>query len=358
MPTIMESLVVCAQCGENRKRKDMTPFNSLCAICFEQCYAVCYDCGCLIRRGGTRIHPEFREIYGRYISDMFNPPQDYYSRLGPQRDGLPRCYGCWDARYSNSSDRWRPTPLSASFTTYERIRSKRKYGVEIETHVCPNYEALQNNTNFGCKPDCSIMGLEFDSPVLYGDEGLTQIEEFLSFGDRHGWSVSDDCGCHTHYDMRDESDVELYRVAYAYAISYFFWKRCVSDKRRNNSYCRAPRYSGSDIRRYFVSNQSFTRNCYNGSRYDYVNLEAYYAHRTFEIRLLEGTLDANIICNWIRIHTSFIDYVKTKTFDELDELFGRSVTVDEALANIISIVDDVELGAWLVSRLKEFDDQR
>jgi hypothetical protein len=250
-------------------------------------------------------------------------------------------------------NRWRPTPLTVSIATYRRIRSKRKYGVEIETSECYGYESLNGDTNFGCKVDCSIAGREFDSPILYGDEGFAEIEELLAFGEGLLWEANGDCGCHTHYDMRDESEEELYRVAYAYAKTYNFWKRCVSLERRNNSYCHAPCYNIYDFRRAVDHGYSFVDFCENQERYDYVNIGAYFTHRTFEVRLLEGTVDAKTVCNWVSIHCRFIDYVKALSFDEIDNLF--SGTIMAVLHKVTDIIGEVELSDWLRERIRRFN---
>jgi len=227
-----------------------------------------------------------------------------------------------------SVDCWQPKVFDVSIATYKRIRSKRKFGVEIETSRCPDHTDLYGKTKFGCKGDCSISGLEFDSPILYGDEGLEYIEYFMEFATDHDWDVDEDCGCHTHYDMRDENEESLFRIAYAYALTTCFWACFVPRYRRGNRYCHVSSYTCRDIRSAWrrcqrEGNYNFSEWCYQNDRYDYINTRAYNDHGTFENRLLEGNLNPNDICTWITLNCRFMDYVKGYHFDDLDQLFDK-----------------------------------
>jgi len=323
----------------------MSIFDGICKDCFTTSYQLCDGCGQLLRlpRRLTRgaWHPGTRE------------PHDYRDRDNRR---FPLCYNCTGSR--SDRQRWDPTPLDVSFATYKRITSKRKYGVEIETARCSEYEELQEKTVFGCKSDCSVSGLEFVSPVLYGDEGLAEIEGFLVFAEENDWEVDYDCGCHTHYDVRDETDEELLRITYAYAKSYRFWSRCVSSARRRNSYCHEPAYTTEDVRRHADRGVTFDRFWNHFDRYDYVNVAAWHSHRTFEVRLLEGSVDPTVICNWVTIHCRFMDYVKRLSFDDLDVfLSGNTEHVLSAIAIIVADTDgNSYLSDWLTERIQSFLD--
>jgi hypothetical protein len=206
------------------------------------------------------------------------------------------------------------------------------------------------NTKFGCKTDCSIGGREFDSPILYGDAGFEEIEALLDYAADHNWAVDRYCGCHTHYDMRDETNEELFRIAYAYAKTYRFWAACVSFERADNSYCEPPSYTCSDVCTGFDRGEGFRSFGLSYERYDYVNLNAYSSHGTFEVRLLEGTVDAKTICNWVAIHARFMDYVKNHSFDDLDLILSGDP--HHVLSALVDIVGDGDLMAWLTNRIE------
>jgi hypothetical protein len=100
---------------------------------------------------------------------------------------------------------------------------------------------------------------------------------------------------------------------------------------------------------------SFTRlfRYLRNDRYDLINMGAYHDHNTFENRMLEGTVDADTICNWIILNCRFIDAVKDRTIEELDECFGRGSYDsyrDAAFVEMTRIVDDCNLVGWIRSR--------
>lgn len=338
MPTaILEATCACDSCNQTFKRRDMSAISGICNRCLDRYYGHCCDCGRIILIDYNPAGFEPHHLPPAYNRGRHCPPNER------------RCYACWSAS-EQGFYRWDITPFDASIVTYDRIGSKRKFGVELETATCDGYELLRGDTFFGCKGDCTISGLEFPSPVLYGDEGLECIEDFLSFANNHDWSANGACGCHTHYDMRDESNKHLYRIAYAYAITYNMWRRCVPSRRRNDSYCKEPRsYNPRDLvtcsdRTDFYD---FADGC---ERYEYVNLLAYCDHTTFENRLLEGTVDAETICNWITIHCRFMDRVKCMTFSRLAGMF--ECTYNEQFRALVDLINDTNLTDWLANRAR------
>lgn len=336
MPTSMLTIVRCDECEQGCQRKDMSPFNAICADCFAISYALCVDCGALLRmRPGTQRSGSRDAVY-------LNDP----SHLSPL------CFQCYQVA-SFCEPRWAPTPFNMSFVTYQRIRSRRKFAVEVETASCRRFSALQGQTSFGCKTDCSVSGMEFVSPVLYGDEGLVEIENFLAYGRNNDWYADEDCGCHTHYDIRDDSDEELYRIAYAYAKTYRFWSECVDYDRRANSYCHEPSYNTDGVRSFSDCGHSFRSFVDQRDRYDYLNLTAYFRHNTFENRLLEGTCDAEIICNWITIQARFMDFVRLLSFDEIDHFLAGNT--QHVLSALTTIIDETDLSDWLAGRIARFN---
>lgn len=306
----------------------------VCFDCFDRHYTRCAGCGELVLR------------------EAVDSTSNYYA---PRTiDGDVYCWACSCYRQTDYGTEetvcWRPIPMASPIASYDEIGSTRKYGVEIETSECPRYERLRGNTHFGAKPDCTVDGLEFDSPVLYGDEGLAEIRKFLEFADEHDWAVDDNCGCHTHYDMRGESDESLARIAYAYRICVTMLEALVDPSRVNGEYCGMPRYSLREIRQAFSTPAyigcDFRYWCEGTPRYTYVNLYAIDTHNTFEIRILEGSIDAELICNWIKFNARFMDWAKTQTFDDLDTLFsGKSP------AEMVDIAGNAAgMNAWLRQR--------
>jgi len=350
----MTQQVICLLCGQAKTRQAMSCLDSICMDCFNLHYTICACCGAFLRRGPRRFRDRSPRLDGDcYINPRNGGVENSNSVLCQQ------CYGNW--QHENDSQRrnkgiyyWRPKALDVSIATYKRIGSKRKFGVEIETANCGHHTDLYGKTNFGCKGDCSISGLEFDSPILYGDEGLEYIEYFMEFADDHNWTVNEDCGCHTQYDMRDESDESLFRIAYAYARTSNFWACFVPCRRRRNSYSHELSYTWRDIRSAMrLGTPQFSLWCRGHDRYDYINTGAYNQHITFENRLLEGCLNPNDICSWITLHCRFMDHVKKLHFDDLDQLFDKHPS--RIFSALNDIFNDKGLADWMADRASRFE---
>jgi len=342
----LETRCRCDECGQRKPRKQFSVANGICLECFDRYFQFCENCGAVLHRLASRTHYSgTREIAFTYNGQVI----------------------CWRCRNNleaqNRRECWPRKALDTSAATYTRLGSGRKYGVEIETASCNRYEDLHGHTNFGCKDDCSISGMEFDSPVLYGDEGLDYIVNFLNFAADNDWTVDEDCGCHTHYDMRDENYHQLCSTAYAYRKTIALWEALVPSWRHHHSYSHAPGWTCSDFKqvatnsnfRGIAAADDFDRfnefvDYFDCDRYEFVNLRAYGQYRTFEVRILEGTCDASVICNWITVHCRFIDAVKDMSFDEIDDFFGRTRSTN--FDGLAKLIDDEDIEAWLKQRAR------
>jgi hypothetical protein len=180
--------------------------------------------------------------------------------------------------------------------------SCRKFGVELETDSCDDYQSLDGGF-WGAKHDGSINGKEFYSGILYGDDGLVACRDICKFARRHGWEVDRHCGYHAHFDMSEESDDSLKAIACAYMLTYEVWCKFVDHSRLENGYCRKHTGNIPDL----FSAHSFTYFANSQGR-EWINFRAYTKHTTFEVRLHEGTLDASAVCNWVKAHATFMDW--------------------------------------------------
>jgi hypothetical protein len=213
---------------------------------------------------------------------------------------------------------WDSEPFDNVFPTYQEI-SSRRFGVELETSECDGYEDIQDSTSWACKRDCSIDGMEFISPVLWGDQGLLAVKSFCRLaGD---WTTNRTCGYHLHLDMTGELWRNLQSIAYAYLRTYRIWTRLVNERRADNPMCGEPAYASHDIHNilsfddwhYFVGTRD---------RFEFVNWRAWFVHKTLEVRLHEGTLNPTTIINWIKMHSRFVDTVRLLDLSDIDDAFG------------------------------------
>ena len=330
---------LCCVCHDRKPSHQFSVATGICLECFDRSYGICEECGVIVYHHGRGIT---RSTHRRA----------HYHR------GQLLCNLCDCDR---SCDRyWSPTPLDVSNATYDRIGSERKFGVEIETSRCTGYRGLFGRTHWGAKTDCTVNGMEFDSPIMYGDEGLKQIEEILAYGDDHDWSAGTECGCHTHYDMRDESKDQLLSIMYAYSRSIAMWARFVPPRRLSGSYSILPGWGAPDLRLFVDGSQCIESfgdmlRRFRCDRYELVNFNSYFDHTTFEVRMLEGTVDPDMICKWITIHCRFMDAVRNLSFDAIDDIFNGDYNND--LEKLAILIGDAKLIDWLDARRVEFNNQ-
>ncbi len=311
----------CYTCGT--PSRSMTMVRDLgisyCRQCADQHLLVCCECN----DSGTT---DFRDIYPgifcpscmeEHIRLCINC--DSYFRLeegAEDTNGDPICYNC-----ESDCITWTALEFNPIESNFDEIQSKRTFGIEIETARCNGFSKLKNDTIWGCTNDYSIAGKEFITPPLYGDEGLKLIRDFCDTANSLGWEVDSHCGLHLHIGIKHFNAVELRSLAYAYHITYGIWSKFVSYNRVSNSMCASPSYPQSDITNiniddledweYFVAARD---------RFDAVNWRAFLVHGTIELRLMDGTLSGELICNWIKAHVRFIDFVTKHNIDELDLL--------------------------------------
>ncbi len=221
------------------------------------------------------------------------------------------CYWCADAmRY------WRAQQRDFD-PAHAVVGTDRAFGVEIETSKCPRYIRIRNKSCFGAKPDSSISGIEFVSPILRGDEGLKEVQTFLHYANQYGFMVDDRCGLHVHINVQNLSPLQQRKIAYAFVKTTEVWHSFINKSRDNCLYARRLDYNCADIQncRYF---HNFAA---SKDRYGWLNIAAVDCHNTFEVRLHQGSLDRDEVCNWIIALLRFVDAVKDIKYRVLDELF-------------------------------------
>jgi len=197
----------------------------------------------------------------------------------------------------------------------------RKFGVEIETSSCLNHSNYDSDGNWETKCDGSISGLEFASVILSGYAGLAAIRDICDYAEENDWAVDDACGLHVHFDMRSESDDSRKAIACAYLMTYDVWCRYVDYSRVGYTYCKSSNADCGQVHR----TRYFDDFADNQCRYEWINFAAYTKHRTFEVRLHEGTLDGRRICNWVKAHAVFIDWASSVGWAKVRNTF---ITMD------------------------------
>lgn len=290
---------LCAQCYDSlffecpnchvvksESHKCYTDDGCLCKSCFDEKYILCRQCGGTYRRAGFE---------------------------GDIDDSL--CNSCYDR-----VETWNVRTWAGQADQYSRIGSRRRFGVELETASYNNHRQLHRTTQWGCVYECSTPGLEFVSPILQGDAGLAEIASMCRYARLNRWSVDRSCGLHIHLDLSRDTSEECLHIAYAYRKTYAMWKKFITRKRSENSMCGSPQYELTDI----INSDHIDTFAEMRDRFEFVNWRSYLRHGSLEVRMYQGTLGSREICNWIKLHSRFMDVVKLFSFNELDEIFGRS----------------------------------
>jgi len=311
----------CCYCGTHVASCRTVNGEQYCPHCYENCFRRCEECGRQVTYNSMRYTPS--EDRGLLCRDCFSDVCYVCDECGDSiwiDDAIHTDDGTYCSRCHRHSRReWEAKEFIRDNITYDIIGSTRKFGVELETSECPDHAELFNNTIWGCKTDCSISGMEFVSPILYGDQGLEEIETLCESG--QGWKIHRTCGYHVHLDVTNEDWRALRSIAYAYHKTYSLWCHFVSDYRCTNHMCAAPSYSVEDILDisnaedwdYFVAARD---------RFEFVNWRAYLVHGTIEIRIHDASLNAEEICNWVKCHARFIDFVGSCSRNDIKDLFS------------------------------------
>jgi hypothetical protein len=191
--------------------------------------------------------------------------------------------------------------------SFDEIASELYFGVEIETHRCKHYMQLQQDEYWGAKSDPTVRGKEFDSVKMNGDEGLDAIRRICNFADEHEWRVDHRCGLHLHIDMTSFSARQLRAIAYAYNRTATIWESLVDEARSDTGWCDFASLSDHRIQR-LKNKEQWRQMSHDVEHYRWLNWCAYTEHGSLELRFHEGAIDGDTIVNWVKAHTSFIDW--------------------------------------------------
>jgi len=336
-PGCYASLIRCDHCGRRTLPSQIQDLcgASYCSRCYERMTVTCENCSEVTNRHHARSTPNDEiwcpSCYDEACVTCDNCERAIWSDDAQETNGRVYCSRC----YRDRCREWESKPFVCASPTYELIGSTRKFGVELETCECPRHIDVRDNTIWECKPDCSIEGLEFVSPVLFGDAGLADIEHLCDMAMARSWRTNRYCGYHAHFDVTNESWEALRNIAYAYRKTYELWCCLVSDARSSNPMCGAPDYSCDDIK-HISSDEDWEYFVGARDRFEWVNWRAYLAHGTMEVRSHDASLNKHEICNWVKVHARFMDFAKAWSPADLDTLLAGNIYQQfEALTEII-----------------------
>jgi hypothetical protein len=133
--------------------------------------------------------------------------------------------------------------------------------------------------------------VEVVTPKLFGAKGIAAVHRFTDLWRDQGCSVNRSCGTHVHFDAYDWTIDDMARLALVWAkIEVPVLWYLVSPSRRNGEFCRR-------VDEGYVVDLA-GRGPEGMDRYHSLNLAAYHAHKTIEIRLHQGTTESKKIVPW------------------------------------------------------------
>lgn len=147
---------------------------------------------------------------------------------------------------------------------------------------------------------------EVVSPVLTGNDGLTEIRTVAKLLREGGARVNESCGMHIHIGVDHLTNHQQVRIMEAYANWQWAFTALVKERRVNGSWSRLrTRTAWRDLMDAWRNDATYTSR--NTDRYYAFNVASFHRHGTFEMRAHHGSLNGTNACAWIALHTAFFD---------------------------------------------------
>lgn len=215
---------------------------------------------------------------------------------------------------------------------------RHTFGIEIEAYNIDRYDIAtalraEGLGSWQVKPDGSLNTLrlpfEVVSPILTGEQGITEIEQVFAILNRLGAKTSKECGLHVHLGCAHYSVKQIGRIAKMFTKYERAFDSIVAPSRRGtaNRYCRSilNLYGGATVEAQKLAIEkvsaartmeqihkavsgcwgSCTSSHYSSCRYFKMNLHSFLRRGTIEYRQHQGTLEAEKAVNWLRLLDSF-----------------------------------------------------
>jgi hypothetical protein len=177
-------------------------------------------------------------------------------------------------------------------------------------------------------------GMELVSPILKGADGLKMVEKVVGLLLKWGCNVTRSCGTHVHVDGRDLGLDGFKQLVQVHAKYEGTMDKLVAENRQeDNQYCQSNRWQGLDVLIEKVERATTIEevakasnavrygeiNTQYGSRYRKLNLQSYWRQGTVEFRQLQGTLDAKLLVNWIKMAVAMVEGAATRDTGRWDQ---------------------------------------
>lgn len=238
------------------------------------------------------------------------------------------------------------------------IRAGVNASAEEYNHNTRNYWKLVTDASVnsaGCY-NRNDRGNEIVSPILYGEEGLRELELVCKILGECGAKVDTTCGVHVHHDVNGFNLQQLKNIYITYFRSNKAIDGIMPKSRRsseNPRFCRA--MDEGYIRR--VMNCGTIDDMKHGlsHRYYTVNFCSYVKYGTVEFRQHGGSVEFAKIGAWVKLthricEASKTNYTLTLTDDMVNEKVGASKWY------VLKLIGNKqpELKEWFLKRFEHF----
>lgn len=198
-------------------------------------------------------------------------------------------------------------------------------------------------------------GLELVSPILYGDEGLDELQKVYEVLNSCGAKVDKTCGTHVHFDISDFTVQDCKNFLNLYYNYQGIINHLVPPSRRRNKFCKP--LLKSDLVQ--INNEQWVTSIRHiasilCTRYNKVNLQSYVKYGTIEIRQHGGTTDFDKMEAWIILMYQLLDSAKQQ---EKVHLCNRKYTVTQKNLNRLlkqTNLNNTCIGDYLTTRFNHF----
>ena len=172
-----------------------------------------------------------------------------------------------------------------------------------------NHDTRQGQWKIVSDSSLSSGGCELVSPPLSGESGREQIRKACAaLAAVDGWADSS-CGLHVHHEVTGMEVRDFGRLFRFWHNSIFAIEKLVAKSRRNGEWGK--RLSDAEVSsierlsRMSACTRSFTERF---DRYRALNVQSYPRYGTVEVRIHQGTVNAEKIIQWVMFGQSTIAY--------------------------------------------------
>jgi len=222
-----------------------------------------------------------------------------------------------------------------------RSPTKNYIGVELEfnrhgsdPHTTTTIADLLKKENLAkfvsvtTDPSCG-----FEVRVLLEEDNFEEsLHKIMTVLKNKGFSTEYNCGTHVHFDMRRRDIKTVYKNLF---YTQKFLRKFLTRARKHNQFCQLNKLDSFDAH--------YEAQTVRGNRYYGINTLSYSKHKTIEIRMHHGTLDADVLIPYIKMVLTIINYSgelkkNILTLKQAKAAFGLNDDFTKTLATRISSV--------------------